>query len=110
MGAAYIFVRSLTTWAQQARLLPPGADQFGYSVAISGSTAIVGSPYTNSNSGAAFIYVRTGTTWTQQAELTASDSAVNDLFGASVAVTGSEALVGAYNKNSAVGAAYVFAL
>ncbi|WP_168205823.1 MBG domain-containing protein [Geobacter sp. FeAm09] len=47
----------------------------------------------------------------QQQELTASDPAVSDWFGASVALSGdgTTALIGAYNKNSAKGAAYVFA-
>jgi hypothetical protein len=37
---------------------------------------------------------------TQQAELTASDGAPNDQFGISVAIYGSTAVVGAYEKNS----------
>ncbi len=44
-GSAYVFVRSGTTWSQQAKLTAlDGAafDLFGYSVAISGDTAIVG--------------------------------------------------------------------
>lgn len=47
----------------------------------------------------------------QQQKLTASDPAVSDWFGASVALSGdgTTALIGAYNKNSAKGAAYVFA-
>lgn len=44
-GSAYVFVRSGTTWSQQAKLSAsdgaPG-DWLGYSVAISGETALVG--------------------------------------------------------------------
>jgi hypothetical protein len=45
---------------------------------------------------------------TQEAKLTAMDAAANDFFGASVAVAGDTAVVGALGKNSYQGAAYVF--
>jgi hypothetical protein len=54
------------------------------------------------------VFTRSGTTWSQQAELTAADGAAGDQFG-SVAVSGSTAVVGAPDKNSTTGAAYVFA-
>jgi hypothetical protein len=44
-GAAYVFVRNGTTWTQQAYLKASNAgafDDFGYSVAISGDTAVIG--------------------------------------------------------------------
>jgi hypothetical protein len=44
-GAAYIFVRSAGVWTQQAYLKASnaeGGDYFGYSVAISGETVVVG--------------------------------------------------------------------
>ena len=77
-------------------------------MAISGSIAVVGAWGKNSNTGAAYVYVGSGTTWSQQAELTASDGAVSDLFGQSVAISGSTAMVGAWGKNLGTGAAYVF--
>ncbi len=75
-------------------------DQFGLSVAISGSTALVGAFEKNSGTVAAYVFVQSGSTWSQQAELTDSPGAINDSFGVSVAVSGSTALVGAYGKNS----------
>src|SRR5207244_6154961 len=51
-GAAYVFVRSGTTWTQQAYLKASNTgadDQFGYSVAILGSTVVVGAPFEDSN-------------------------------------------------------------
>jgi hypothetical protein len=118
-GAAYVFVRSGTTWTQQARLVASdGAadDSFGASVAISGTTAIIGAydktVGANMFQGAAYVFVQAGTTWTQQAKLVASDGALGDYFGISVAVTGATALVGAGYKtvgaNAVQGAAYVF--
>ena len=64
-GAAYVFTRSGSTWTQQQKLLASdaaGADNFGYSVALSsdGNTALIGayqedtSP--NTTNGAAYIF------------------------------------------------------
>src|SRR5581483_10807636 len=68
-GAAYIFGRSGSAWTQQADLTDPGGipfDQFGYAVAVSGDTAVIGAPGATggtSLSGAAYVYVRSGDTW-----------------------------------------------
>lgn len=108
-GAAYVFVQSGGTWVQQAELIPSdgaAADEFGASVAVSGSTIVVGAidhPYSfppGPGPGAAYVFVQSGTTWSQQAELTASDGAGADNFGNSVAVSGGTAVVGApYHKD-----------
>jgi hypothetical protein len=113
-GAAYVFVPKVTFpfgWSQQAKLTASdgaAGDNFGTSVAISGSTAVVGASGKSSSTGAAYVFVRSGTTWSQQAKLTASDAASNDFFGTSVAISGSTAVVGAFGNNSNTGAAYVF--
>jgi hypothetical protein len=110
-GAAYVFVRSGTSWSQQAELADPGGaqnDYFGFSVAIAGSTAVVGAPGSNSGTGAAYVFTPSATTWSQQAKLTAADGAAADSFGGSVAIAGSTAVVGAYGNNSGAGAAYSF--
>jgi hypothetical protein len=114
-GAAYVFVESGGTWSQQAELTASdGAylDQFGVSVAVDGGTAVVGAYNhtvgSNHWQGAAYVFVQNGETWRQQAELTASDGAAEDLFGYSVAVSGSTAVVGAYRHKLVTGAAYVF--
>ena len=119
-GAVYVFVESGGTWSQQAELTAPdgGAyNYFGRSVALSGSTIVVGAPgypTTGSNvaQGAAYVFTQNGTNWSQQAKLTASDGVAYDEFGFSVAVSGSTALLGA-PCHPAVGlcgpgAAYVF--
>ena len=110
-AAAYVFVRSGTAWSQQAKLTASDAaagDDFGIWVALSGSTAVVGANANFSGgAGAAYVLCRSGTAWSQQAELTASDAALQDQFGISVAIYGSTAVVGA-QYNSKTGAAYVF--
>ncbi|HOR97207.1 MAG TPA: FG-GAP repeat protein [Kiritimatiellia bacterium] len=116
-GSAYVFTRSGTTWTRQAKLTAndgSDSDWFGYSVAISGDTALVGAYGDDdkvSNSGSAYVFTRSGSVWTQQAKLTAADGAAGDCFGYSVALSGDTALVGAYqddDKGSNSGSAYVF--
>jgi hypothetical protein len=142
-GAAYVFTRSVTTWSQQAYLKASNTpsktgvdDYFGYSVAVSGDTVVVGAPREDSSttgvnstpnesgfrSGAAYVFTRSGTTWSQQAYLKASNTGANDEFGYSVAVSGDTVVVGATGEASSTtgvnslpnesasssGAAYVF--
>jgi hypothetical protein len=97
--------------AQQAKLTAAdgaAGDQFGLAVALSGSTAVVGAPFKNSETGAAYVFVRSGTTWSQQAKLTAAHRTANDEFGDSVALSGTTAVAGAPGANANAGAAYVF--
>jgi uncharacterized repeat protein (TIGR01451 family) len=114
-GAAYVFVRSGTTWALQQKLLSSDAapfDAFGGAVALAADTVVVGAERSDSpsavNAGAAYVFVRSGTTWTEQHKLVASDGATDDLFGVSVSVFADTAVVGAYLDDQAVGSAYVF--
>lgn len=110
-GAAYVFVRSGTTWSQQAELTPShGADNdgFGVSVGISGTTVVVGANGVNDDTGAAYIFTRTGTSWSQKTEFTASDGADNDTFGFPVSISGTTVLVGAQGHNDYTGSAYIF--
>jgi hypothetical protein len=106
-----VFVRSGTVWSQQAELTAAdgaSGDSFGTSVAISGTTAMVGAPNKDSSTGAAYVFVRSGTAWPQQAKLTAADATAGDQFGYWVGISGTTAVVGAPNRNSGTGAAYVF--
>ena len=116
-GSAYVFVRSGTTWSQQAKLTPSDAaagDMFGYAVAINGDTAVVGAYGDDdggSMAGSAYVFTRDGSTWNQQAKLVPSDSEAGNAFGYAVAIDGETILVGAHQPpvgGSGVGAAYVF--
>ncbi len=112
-GSAYIL--DATTGQQLFKLLPAdGAayDYFGVSVAISGSTAIVGAYVDDDNginSGSAYLF--DATTGQQLFKLTPSDGAANDYFGRSVAISGNIAIVGAYGdieNGFDSGSAYLF--
>jgi hypothetical protein len=117
-GSAYVFLRSGVTWALQQKLTAPGglaSDFFGISVAVSGDTALVGAYQhdiaANGDAGSAYVFLRSGVTWAQQQKLTAADGATNDRFGVSVAVSGDTAVVGAYHDDTPAadaGSAYVF--
>nr|WP_315474143.1 FG-GAP repeat protein [uncultured Rhodoferax sp.] len=120
-GAAYVFLRSGSTWSQQAYLKAPNANAhhlFGSSVAISGNTIVVGAhqeasnqiTITNgttastdnsaSNAGAAYVFLRSGTAWSQQAYLKAPNAEADDHFGTSVAISGDTIVVGATSESS----------
>ena len=117
-GAAYVFTNDGGSWTQQQKLTasdPQLNSDFGWSVGISGDTAVVGS-YRDSlpslgEAGAAYVFTRSGTTWIQQQKLTAADAASSDNFGYSVGVSGDTVIVGSLLSDAAdtnAGAGYVF--
>jgi hypothetical protein len=119
-GAVYVFVRTGTTWTQQAYLKASNTganDRFGVSIALSEDTLAVGADGEASGAtgvnppvgqadnsavgaGAVYVFVRTGTTWTQQAYLKASNTETFDNFGFAVALSGDTLAVGAYGEHS----------
>ncbi len=116
-GSVHVFVRTGTTWSQQAKLTASdGAreDCFGGSVSLCGDTALVGATGNDdagASSGSAYVFVRTGTVWSQQAKLTANDAATEDVFGIAVSLLGDTALIGAARNDDGgydSGSAYVF--
>jgi hypothetical protein len=115
-GSAYVFEKPGSGWAdmtQTAKLTASGGvanDGFGYSVAISGDTIVVGARG-DDGSGSAYVFEKPISGWTdmsQTAKLTASDAAEGDAFGHSVAIDGDTILVGAFADESGQGSAYVF--
>ena len=124
-GAAYVFVQPSGGWTNSTETAKLSAsdgnagDRLGYSVAISGNTAIAGAPFATVNSnyaqGAAYVFVEPSGGWsgmTQNSKLTTSTGTVWDTFGESVAIAATTAVVGAPYEQSApnqlCGAAYVF--
>ncbi len=114
-GSAYIFTRDDSgVWTQQAKLLYDGdeIDEFGWSVAISGDTVVVGARRDAFWSGSVYVFTRTAGVWTQQAELLASDGANSDRFGYSVSIADDTVVVGAVgdeDNGADSGSAYIFA-
>lgn len=123
-GSAYIFTRTGTSWTQQAKLTAnDGAanDNFGVSVSVAGDSAVVGAPSYYApdanqqqnpplDSGSVYVFKRSSNIWTQQAKLTASNSALGNSFGTSVAIStsGETVIAGASFDDTKPGKAYVF--
>jgi hypothetical protein len=118
-GAVYVFRRNGDgTWTQLQKLVPDGGGAyggFGCCVAMSGSLAIIGSvgdSTTATFAGAAYGFSQgLDDLWTQEAKLLASDGATEDFFGASVAISGAWAVVGAPfddDNGANSGSAYAF--
>ena len=119
-GSAYIFERNqggTDNWGQVKKLTNPDAaigDKFGNSIAISGDTVVVGvrrDDGPGNDSGSAYVFERDkdgAENWGEVKKLTASDAAAGDNFGASVAVSGDTAVVGALGDDSFTGSTYLF--
>lgn len=110
-GSVYVFERNGTTWSEQAKLTAVDAangDNFGWHVALSASTLLVGSRFDDvagkPDAGSAYVFVRSGATWSAQAKLTASDGAAGDQLGKYVALDGDTAAVSAPLDATAAGA------
>lgn len=90
IGKVYIFSLVNGAWVQSAILMASDAsasDRFGYSVAISGSTVVIGTPHV-SDPGAAYVFVKNvAGNWVQQQKLISNTSSNGDLFGLSVAIS-----------------------
>jgi len=112
-GAAYVF--DAVSGAQVLQLLPNDPEdgsQFGYRVAIDGTTIVVSSYLDDDygkNSGSAYVF--DATTGQQVMKLLPSDGGPGEAFGSSVAVDGNDVIVGAVLDSEhgfAAGAAYHF--
>jgi FG-GAP repeat len=103
-NVVYVFTKPADGWSS---VLAPTAtltasdgsnnDDFGSSVAIDGNTIVVGADTKNSSAGAAYVFTKPAGGWSDEhesAELTASDAAHLYLFGGSVAVSGTNIVVG----------------
>ncbi len=111
-GAIYVFTRTGGVSSQQAYLKASNtgaSDVFGFSVALSGDTLVVGAVGEDSaatgvngnqadnsaqDSGAVYVFTRTGGVWSQQAYVKATNTGASDEFGGGGGVGGKVALAG----------------
>lgn len=118
-GSAYVFQRTDASWQHAATLVAlDGAigDQFGYSVAVSASHILIGSPRDDNaagvDAGAAYVFAQVAGTWTQTAKLVGANSGPEALFGYAVSSTETEVAVSslqeAHSGLTLAGAVYVF--
>lgn len=106
-GAAYVFSRDqggVGAWGLIKEILPSAPTDnswFGYALAIEGTLAVVGEGWNDgagTNRGAAYVFGRDQggvNSWGEIKKFTASDAHDNDFFGFSVAVNGSNVVIGA---------------
>lgn len=92
--------------ANQHKLLPDDGnanDQFAYSVAIDGTTALIGSPQADQenvqDTGAAYVYSLGAAGWQPQAKLVAHPAYENDKVGGKVALKNQMALLGGIRRD-----------
>ncbi len=117
-GRVFVYKRDelLQTWNEQDRIESPdlsSTGRFGYSVAISGTSIIIGAragQTAEGASGTAYVYVESSSQkWEIEDLLVGSERDHNDLFGYSVAIRGDVSVVGALLDDSALGGAFVYA-
>jgi len=108
-GAAYVFQRSGTVWAQEAKLKASDGkvwDELGAAVDISGDTVVASAPYHDlgglKDVGAVYVFVRQGSVWSEQSKLVPSAPIQGQRFGDVVSLDGDTLLV------SSIGESVVF--
>jgi hypothetical protein len=125
-GSAYVFLRTASTWSQQAKVTaasPTARDLFGASVSIRGDRLAVGAPagdaWSDGEPGQAFLFERSGTTWSSASPLAPAGVKDGDTYGRAVGLSASAVVVGAPTDLHAAGlpgtqggqgSAYVFRL
>lgn len=130
-GSAYIFERDEAgVWSEAQKIVASDRaadDNFGFSVAVSGTTVMVGAPSededeegetTVSNSGSVYFFERSDIgEWNEVQKIVAGDRGSNDYFGRSIGLSGDYAIMGSHLEDedaeeggtlSSAGSAYIF--
>jgi len=114
-GSVYCFQRTGVTWSFYQilePLVPIQNNNFGVSVAISGDTILIGADQSDKttapNTGLVYVFRKNkNNVWKESQILIAPDGKNGDLFGISISIDRTTALIGASNQ-SGYGAAYIF--
>jgi hypothetical protein len=97
VGAAYVYEEDANgAWYEAAKVFPSNGevdDLFGRSVAVQGTTMLIGA--SGRGAGAVYVFERAPAGWVEVQVLTPSDGQPLDGFGRSVALDGNRAVVGA---------------
>jgi len=116
MGAVYIFEKNLggaNNWGEVKKIQPMDADNddlFGKTIAMSGNYLLVGSEGHEMGMGATYLFRKDKegeNHWGLANKMNAMDGSPRDLFGSSVAMSGEDIFIGAYQSDRK-GGAYVF--
>ncbi|MEE9294884.1 MAG: hypothetical protein V3W34_07995 [Phycisphaerae bacterium] len=123
-GAAYVFHFDGETWSEQQKLTSSDAApfaEFGRSVDLAGDFVLVGAHFDDEagfGAGSAYLFQRVDGVWAQRDELIGFDTSELDDFGWEVALSRTDAVVGAHYDDDACpsssdcdsGSAYVFVI
>lgn len=107
-GSVYAFERSGASWTETRVLVPSDGsanDQFGQSISMSSSRALIGSYQHDDGAalaGSAYVFDNLALGWVETTKLVASDPQGFDAFGFDVALFGDRALVGAFRHDESV--------
>jgi len=119
-GAAYIYTYSSGSWDTGTKIVADddqAGDHFGGAVSMSsdGTKVCVGARFDDeggTDSGAAYVFTYSDGSWSQEAKLLPSDPTVSQRFGGdflnSISGDGTKVLVGASQRNTLTGVAYIF--
>lgn len=107
-GSASFYQYDGANWILTQKSAEPGGaanDNFGNSVSISGTYAVIGVPgdnvtVSNTNQGSAIMYQFNGSNgWNLTQKLTDNSPATGDFFGTSVSISGNYVIGGAFNDD-----------
>ena len=113
-GAAYVFLHADGAWTQEAKLKAsdPGAnDIFGRTVAIDGSTIVIGAPLDDdqgASTGSAYVFERGESGWSQVQKLLGTPVLGSDQFGLGLDLNGDDLAIGSPWADNGMGLAHVF--
>lgn len=95
-GYADVYVRTGAAWHWRQRLAAPTHlySSFGWAIAMTGTTLVIGAALDKDQRGAAYVFTRSGSRWHERAQLTQPHAASGDYFGNAVAVSGTTVVVG----------------
>lgn len=105
-GGAFVYERASDQWERTAKFTgtASGEDRYGRTVALSGDTALVGAPTTETDvgtrAGVVEVYERAAGGWSHATTLTHPDGAPDDYFGQTVALAGDTALISTPGKDN----------
>lgn len=106
-GEAFVFVRSGTSWSQQARINPSTtANDYLDDVDIDGDTIVIGSTQnlSSTNGGAVYVYTRSGTSWSLQQKIISNNAAqANSRWGDTVKISGDTLVASCNNYTNSSG-------
>jgi len=112
-GAVYVYTHDASGDWPETQILTASdgvaGDAFGRDLVVDGDVALVATYSHAGGRGAVYVFRRDASgTWSEEAKLMAGDGQEGDWFGTAMSLSGDLAVVGAAQRSSNAGTAYVF--